>query len=186
MKSLLLILFICLIFCIPGKSQNQQLPEEIQQYYKTKNFICSYTTKSERDYIIGLYLRDQKITDIQDCRVKRIAYLLFSTWLKYFHPVFTANNGKDMMPPELLLPDVYKIYKWERDGNQIWVTVTSYIPGDELIHKIINSYSPDLTPATMKSFDFSKDCMYQYQQVHNWHLVDGHWIKIPLSHVLIN
>ena len=186
MKRLLIFFILTLSVQLSGKCQPQTLPDEIQQYYKTKNFISLYSEKSERDLIDCLYLRGEDLPSIQDPRLNRMVHLLFSTWIKYYYPATFVGDKKGNIPPELLLPTFNKVKNWEKDKDHIFITTYTYVLPGDMIHKAVNSYKLDLTPDNMAQPDLSEDHIIRYQEIHDWTLENGKWVKFPVMKVLIN
>ncbi len=114
-----------------------------------------------------------------------MAYIMFSTWMKYFHPVFTHDDGHAEIPSELLLPTIYKIKNWQVDGDHISVTTYTYQLYPDLIHKVIEDYSPSFSPENFDLKNIEDNLNYPSQEAHDWYYTNGHWETSGTLNVLI-
>ena len=174
MKKLSILLVALFIFYIPGKSQNHQLPDQILQYYKNKNYLSLYSLKSEREYLNTLYLKGATIGSVKSARLKQIAYLLFTTWNNYYHMV-SFNGEKSSIPYELILPTIYSVDHWTQEGNTITVLVKAYTINENLIHELISDWNDTCSP-DMRIDDQLKDKLtYRYKEYQSWTYENGRW-----------
>ena len=174
MKKLFIFLLVLTVFYIPGKSQSHQLPEQIRQFYKNKNYLSLYSLKSEREFLNTLYLKDANINSVKDKRMKQIAYLLFSTWGNYYHTV-SLNGEKSSIPYELILPTLYTVDRWEQEGNTITVSVKAYSVNDNLIHELIGDWNDTFSPDTRIDDQLKNKLTYRYKEYQYWTFEKGQW-----------
>ncbi len=181
----ILIAITILIMKAPAIGQTGALPREISNFYKTKNFLSTYSLKNEREIINASLLRKQDLSTLHNPRLRQIAYLLFSMSKEYYYPEFASLN-RSGIPFELIMPSTYKIGNWYKNENHVTVYVNTYILGEMYNRVTVASYKPGRTPDDMDKFDYSKGSAYRYREIHEWSLENGRWVKESVNKVLIH
>lgn len=175
---------ICMMmFFSPGKCQNGVLPPEIQNFYINKNFVSLYSLKSERDLINLFLLRGKTLPEFKSERMSKIVDLIKRLTLDY-GPFFKISEEDNMsLPFELLLPEVYKIYEWEKQDNQIYIWTNTYTIGPVLNDEFIKMYSSDCKAGC--KFDYSK-LHFKCRELQVWVFENNSWHKNTQKRILLN
>ena len=185
MKRILFSVLVLSACYLPSSAQSQKLPGEINEYYKIKNFLSTYSTQQERSMIQSLYMCNKDLSALKDPRLNRIARMLYKTWAGYYPPVILASGHKTMMPAELLLPTRNRVLSWKRMDGKLIVVVDTSVPAQDMIHKAIRSYSSSMTPDYSAQSMPYEDSSYHYRETHQWNYIDGRWVKSPVMMNLI-
>ncbi len=175
-------IFFSFIFYTDIWAQTGKLPDEILRFYDDKNFISTYSLKSERDLIIAKLYRDKEIPEIHDERLNRIKELLLDLSGNLLHrPVMP---GADNIPYELIIPEICRIYRWEQNGDRITISVNTFIMGPEDNTKFVSAYSPEKSPAGIDLLDLSRLKFFS-RQIHEWYNENNSWHKSTLFKVFV-
>ncbi len=180
--KIVLSIFFSFIFCIDIWAQTGKLPDEILQFYNDKNFISTFSLKSERDLIIAKLYREQEIPEIHDERLNRIKELLLDLSGKILHR--PNMPGVTNIPYELIMPEICRIYRWDQHGDRITISVNTFIMGSEDNAKFVSAYSPEKSPAEIDQLDLSRLKFFS-RQIHEWYCENNLWCKSSLLKVFV-
>ncbi len=183
MKRIILPALVIFSLSINVRAQQQNLPADIQEYYKAKDFLSLYSLKSEREMINVMNLRGKSLAALKNYRLQDIAGLLIAMNNRYYRPL-NAKDERSGIDFELILPSVYRITSWNWEGNQITVKIRTYYIGDLYNQALVASYKTGITPENFKGPDYSKISDKFQQEVHYWLLDNGRWTKASVNIVL--
>jgi len=183
MKKIVFFLVFCLFLVQHVQAQNNRLPEDIEEYYRDRNFMNTFSFKSEREILFTLLSKGEDPAELQDDRMLQIANIMKGLVEKIL-PVTDNMSTIGMLPIQLTLPEINHVYEWKKHNDRIQVIMDTYSLDHDTNVKMVASYTPDQIPQKYDPIDLSS-LKFRCQEVHEWYYHDNGWYKSTMNKILL-
>jgi hypothetical protein len=168
----------------PTRSQQNNLPEEIEKYYHERNFINSFSLRDERQHIFTLLSKGEDLSQLNEERLCQVAEVM-KVLIEKVYSFPDSMNARPVLPIQLLMSEINQIKEWKIEKNHIIVNLLTYSIDHENNMKFIASYSSDQEPVDFEPIDLST-LQYLSQEIHEWYPENNNWKKSTVNKILVN
>jgi hypothetical protein len=182
MKILISLLFFPLILGVKATAQDQDLPADIESFYRDKNFVNTYTMREERVTIFTLLAKNKDLSALDDERLQK-AIKLLKGLVQKIYPVSDNMNSLANYPFQLVLPEISQVMNWKGSDDHIQVSLYTYALEPEANTYYVASYKPDLDPENYNPPDLT--FRYMNQEIHDWFYTGAKWQKATVNKILV-
>jgi len=198
MQRISFLIVIGVLFCgwgaLPsGFQENQLIPEEIQVFYRDYNFVCSFTTRSERvqmaacldDGVLPNELNSQRHQEVFS-RMKRLIQKVLILDPKMVIPSGVENNLQKL----IFRQELFEVKAFRRSRDSAGVDVFAYTLEPEMVMRYISEYEDnqgetDKIPSESQILQESRSRIEQRLETHTWKYMNRRWVKTFNSYLFL-
>ncbi len=175
------------------EQENRLIPEEILEFYRNYNFVCAFTTQSERmrlascleDGVLPREFADQRYLDVFSRMKRLIAQVLI------IDPemVLPQGVGGDLQKV-VFRQELFEVHHYRRMKNGAGVDVLTYSILPEMALRYIQEYEdnqgdPSKLPTEDEILEEARSMIEQRRETHNWNYINGRWMKTFANYVFL-
>jgi hypothetical protein len=198
MKKPMILLILGVLVCsggtwLSGEQENKLIPQDILKFYRDYNFVCAFTTPSERMRLVSCLeegilpdeLDNQRYQEIFSCMKRLIAQVLI------IDPdmVLPPGVGKDMQKV-VFRPELFEVPSYRRIKDGAGIDVIAYAMRPEMTARYISGYEDNQgdaskLPTEAQILEEAGSRIEQRRETHSWKYINGRWLKTFGSYIFL-
>ncbi len=198
MKKSMIVLIAGVLFygwgiILSGEQENRLIPEDILEFYRNYNYVCAFTTPSERmrmaacldDGVLPAEMDSRRYHEIFS-RMKRVIaqVLIIDPEMVLPHGV-----GKNLQKV-VFRQELFEVRAFRRNNGEAGIDVFAYALEPEMALRYISEFEDnqgDSSKITTEAeiLQEARSRIVQRRETHNWNYRNGRWMKSFSSYVFL-
>ncbi len=183
----------CLILPLPGTSlegaKSPPLPKQISRYYDGYNFVCSFSTKEERNRLRACLKGGEPSAQPGDARLKKVLDAMKSLQVRV-----QSIDPEMAIPPQPVVyidyAGIVEVREVSVSGEKATVHITVYGLEPEASLWLISQYDraggdEDKLPPPERRLDLARTSKFQRKEIHHWTRFKSGWKKSEVNLILL-
>jgi len=178
---------------LSGEQENKLIPQDILKFYQNYNFVCAFTTPSERMRLVSCLeegilpdeLDNQRFQEIFSRMKRLIAQVLI------IDPdmVLPPGVGKDLQKV-VFRQELFEVHSYRRNKDGAGIDVIAYAIKPEMAVRYISEYEDNQgnaskLPTDAQILDEAGSRIERRSETHSWKYINGRWLKTFGSYVFL-
>jgi hypothetical protein len=171
-------------------SKSPEVPFEISEFYSDYNFICSFSTRPERDRLASYFNQEKPPIHLKSPRLIKILKLMkkLSSQVKKANPQMRVRPHRARSSSNIFQSELIEVKNVRLFGKKASVEVVAYVLGPNLV--FIEQYEKNegdenKIPSEMELIDSLKKTAAPRKEFHQW-IHQGHrWVKLDVNLVFL-
>jgi hypothetical protein len=172
---------IAVVFCffpIFVSAQFISLPQEVNDYYKTRNFVAAFSTLSERNALVGYDAVEELPSHLRSDRLREI----FVQMQALKSRELAVDSG--IMGSHIVVSGISQVEKVRQHSNGFLVVETLIYDLDKGINAILIALYEKGGQISLSKLQPQTGTI-SHRELHEWSKLNGHWFKKAVNVVLI-
>lgn len=178
---------------LSGEQENRLIPEDILEFYRNYNFVCAFTTRSERmrlvscleDGVLPKEFESQRYQEV----LSRMKRLIAQVLIIDPEMVMPRGVGKDLQKV-VFRQELFEVHSYRRIKDGAGVDVLTYSMQPETALRYIQEYENNQgdtskLPTEDEILNEARSLIEQRRETHNWSYINGRWMKTFANYIFL-